>query len=113
LLVASQALLAVTVGASLTMTCVALVLYALAYPYVGEGLYKVWAQEAAAPHQRATFQGATIAAARAAAALFALVTPALMARDPQVLFGILTAAALTSVLLGYAVIRAEAARVSP
>jgi hypothetical protein len=41
------------------------------------------------------------------------VTPALMARDPQVLFGILTAAALTSVLLGYAVIRAEAARVSP
>jgi inositol transporter-like SP family MFS transporter len=113
LLVASQALLAVTVGASLTMTCVALVLYALAYPYVGEGLYKVWAQEAAAPHERATFQGATIAAARAAAALFALVTPALMARDPQVLFGILTAAALTSVLLGYAVIRAEAARVSP
>jgi MFS transporter, SP family, inositol transporter len=106
LLVASQALLAVTVGGSLTMTCVALVLYALAYPYVGEGLYKVWAQEAAAPHQRATFQGGTIAAARAAAALFALVTPALMAREPQLLFGILAAAALSAVLLGYSVMRA-------
>jgi inositol transporter-like SP family MFS transporter len=112
LLVASQALLALTVGGSLAMTCVALVLYALAYPYVGEGLYKVWAQEASAPHQRATFQGGTIAAARAAAALFALATPALMARDPQLLFGMLAAAALTAVLLGYAVMRAGARRPS-
>ena len=108
LLVASQALLAVTVGGSLTMTCVALVLYALAYPYVGEGLYKVWAQEVATPHQRATFQGGTIAAARAAAALFALVTPALMAREPQLLFAVLAAAALTAVLLGHSVMRATA-----
>jgi MFS transporter, SP family, inositol transporter len=113
LLVASQALLALTVGGSLAITCVALVLYALAYPYVGEGLYKVWAQEAAAPHQRATFQGGTIAAARAAAALFALVTPALMAREPQLLFGILAAAALAAVLLGRAVMRAGAGGPSP
>ena len=99
-LVASQALLAVTVGGSLTMTCVALVLYALAYPYVGEGLYKVWAQDVAGPHQRATFQGGTIAAARAAAALFALATPWLLAHHPALLFWLLAIIAAATVLVG-------------
>jgi inositol transporter-like SP family MFS transporter len=99
-LVSSQALLAVTVGQSLIMTVAALLLYALAYPYVGEGLYKVWAQESARPASRASFQGATIAGARATAALFALVTPWLLARDPALLFWLLTAISAAAVLVG-------------
>ncbi|NPD04829.1 MFS transporter [Nocardioides sp. zg-1308] len=99
-LVCSQAMLSLTVGQSLSATVAALVLYALAYPYVGEGLYKVWAQESVSPAARATFQGATIAGARAAAALFALVTPSLLADDPAVLFWLLTVIAAAAVLVG-------------
>jgi inositol transporter-like SP family MFS transporter len=100
-LVCSQVMLALTVGQSLASTVAALVLYALAYPYVGEGLYKVWAQESVSSAARATFQGATIAAARAAAALFALVTPSLLARDPAALFWLLAAIAATAVAVGW------------
>lgn len=99
-LVMSQVLLALTVGQSLVLTVAALLLYALAYPYVGEGLYKVWAQETVGPASRATFQGATIAGARAVAALFALVTPWLLAHEPALLFWLLTAIAATAVLIG-------------
>ena len=76
----------------------ALLLYALAYPYVGEGLYKVWAQETIGPASRATFQGATIAGARAVAALFALATPWLLAHDPALLFWLLAVIASATVL---------------
>lgn len=99
-LVLSQVLLALTVGQSLGLTVAALLLYALAYPYVGEGLYKVWAQETVGPASRATFQGATIAGARAVAALFALATPWLLAHDPALLFWLLAIIAAATVLVG-------------
>lgn len=104
-LVASQALLAVTVGQHLTATVAALVAYALAYPYVGEGLYKVWAQETVTPKRRATFQGVTVAAARAAAALFALVTPTLLSGNPGLLFALLTLFAVAAAFTGLTVVR--------
>ena len=99
-LVLSQVLLALTVGQSLGLTVAALLLYALAYPYVGEGLYKVWAQETVGSASRATFQGATIAGARAVAALFALATPWLLAHEPALLFWLLASIATATVLVG-------------
>ncbi|WP_210503387.1 MFS transporter [Nocardioides xinjiangensis] len=101
LLVVSQGMLAMTVDRSLTTIVAALVLYALAYPYVGEALYKVWAQEVVAPRHRAAFQGVTIAAARAVAALFALVTPSLLARSPSGMFWLLTVVASAAVATGW------------
>ena len=105
LLVSSQVILAMTAGGSAVMTGAALVVYALAYPYVGEGLYKVWAQEAVAPPHRATFQGVTIAAARAVAALFAMVTPLMLTHAPALLFWLLTALATAAVITGHAVMQ--------
>jgi inositol transporter-like SP family MFS transporter len=99
-LVLSQAVLALTVGQSLLLTITALLLYALAYPYVGEGLYKVWAQESVSPGARASFQGVTIAGARAAAAVFALATPWLLEHRPAALFWLLAAVAAVTVLVG-------------
>jgi inositol transporter-like SP family MFS transporter len=99
-LVLSQAVLALTVGRSLLLTITALLLYALAYPYVGEGLYKVWAQESVSPGARASFQGVTIAGARAGAAVFALATPWLLEHRPAVLFWLLASVAAVTVLVG-------------
>lgn len=106
-LIGSQALLAITGAASLAVTMLALVAYSLAYPYVGEGLYKVWAQETVSTRLRGTFQGTTIALARTVAALFALVTPALMSWNASALFWLLTAFAVVSSLLGASVVRAQ------
>ena len=105
LLVASQVTLASSGAGSVSAVLVALVLYTVAYPYVGEGLYKVWAQESASPDLRATFQGATIAAARATAALFALATPSLMAQEPALLFWLLTFFAAVAAAIGTLVTR--------
>ncbi|UMG93985.1 MFS transporter [Nocardioides sp. TF02-7] len=100
LLVGAQVLVAASGAGSLGLVVAALVAYSLAYPYAGEGLYKVWAQESVRPDLRATFQGATIAAARAAAALFALVTPSLMSWSPAGLFWVLAACAATAMAIG-------------
>lgn len=105
LLCASQVVIAVTAAESFTVVVLALVAYTLAYPYVGEGLYKVWAQEWASPQLRSTFQGTTIAIARIAAAAFALVTPTLMARNPGALFWLLSGCALGSGIVGSVVVR--------
>jgi inositol transporter-like SP family MFS transporter len=104
-LAGSQVALALTVGQSLLATAASLAAYALAYPYVGEGLYKVWAQETASPGRRATFQGSTIAAARAVAALFALLTPSMLTRDPALLFWLLAGFAAAAVVAGSLVMR--------
>lgn len=105
LLVGSQLLIAVSGGTSIAVVLVALVLYSLAYPFVGEGLYKVWTQELVETEWRGTVQGTTIALARAAAAAFAVVTPALMSWSPSVLFAILTGCALVSTAVGVVIMR--------
>jgi inositol transporter-like SP family MFS transporter len=105
LLVGSQVLIAVSGGASLTVVLVALVLYSLAYPFVGESLYKVWTQELVGAGSRGTVQGTTIALARAAAGAFAVVTPTLMSWSPHVLFGFLAVCALASSAVGAVIMR--------
>lgn len=100
LFVTCQLLIAFTSGAILPVIVVALVLYNLAFPYIGEALYKVWTQEYFPVNARATVQGATMAVARFAAAAFALVTPALLAWSPAGLFFLLAGFALCSAAVG-------------
>lgn len=52
----------------------------------GETIYKIWVQEAVPTLQRATVQGATIAAARVLAGAFALITPTVALAAPHALF---------------------------
>ncbi|WP_326836848.1 MFS transporter [Amycolatopsis rhabdoformis] len=100
-----QLLIAVTGGVVLPAMIVALVLYNLAFPFVGEALYKIWTQESFPVNARATVQGFTIAIARFIAAAFALVTPALIAWSPTGLYLLLAVFALVSGLVGTVIIR--------
>ena len=109
LIVCSQALLAVDGGRSFAITVLALVVFSLGYPHVGEGLYKVWSQDLAAAASRATVQGASISLARACAAAFALVTPVLAAERPSMLFLATTLLAALAVAVGWRVVRSERA----
>ncbi|ELP63037.1 MFS transporter [Streptomyces turgidiscabies] len=102
---ACQLLIAVTGGSILPAMIAALVLYNLAFPFIGEALYKVWTQESFPVNARATVQGATMAVARFAAAGFALVTPALIDWSPSGLFSLLALFALTSGAIGMLIIR--------
>ncbi|WP_329577616.1 MFS transporter [Streptomyces sp. NBC_01361] len=100
-----QLLIAVTGGVVLPAMIVALVLYNIGFPFVGEALYKIWTQESFPVNARATVQGATMAVARFAASGFALVTPALIDWSPSGLYILLTIFALVSGLIGMIVIR--------
>lgn len=105
LLIGSQILIAVTGGTDLSWTVVALVVYSLGYPFVGEALYKVWSQESFPQSSRATAQGVTIAAARVSTAAFALVTPRLITASPALLFALTAVFATGAVALGLLVPR--------
>jgi MFS transporter, SP family, inositol transporter len=100
-----QLLIAVTGGTVLPAMIAALVLYNLAFPFIGEALYKVWTQESFPVNARATVQGTTMAVARFAASGFALLTPALIAWSPSGLFFLLTGFALVSGAIGAVIIR--------
>jgi inositol transporter-like SP family MFS transporter len=100
-----QLLIAVTGGTVLPAMIAALVLYNLAFPFIGEALYKIWTQESFPVNARATVQGATMAAARFVASAFALLTPALIAWSPTGLYLMLTAFALVSGSVGAVIIR--------
>lgn len=100
-----QLLIAVTGGVVLPVMIVALVLYNIGFPFVGEALYKIWTQESFPVNARATVQGATMAVARLAASGFALVTPALIDWSPSGLYVLLTFFALVSGGIGLLIIR--------
>ncbi|MGI5423506.1 MFS transporter [Streptomyces sp. CA-179760] len=100
-----QLLIAVTGGVVLPVMIVALVLYNIGFPFVGEALYKIWTQESFPVNARATVQGATMAVARFAASGFALVTPALIDWSPSGLYILLTFFALVSGGIGMLIIR--------
>lgn len=100
-----QLLIAVTGGTVLPAMIAALVLYNLAFPFIGEALYKIWTQESFPVNARATVQGSTMAVARFAASGFALLTPALIAWSPSGLFAMLAAFAVVSGLIGAVIIR--------
>lgn len=55
----------------------------------GDSIYKVWSQELFPTLLRSTSQGFTTAFARVLAAIFAVVTPGLIAFSPYLLFGLL------------------------
>jgi inositol transporter-like SP family MFS transporter len=103
--VTCQLLIAVTGGIILPVMIVALVLYNIAFPFIGEALYKVWTQEYFPVNARATVQGATMAIARFAAAGFALVTPALIAWSPTGLYILLAVSAIISGIIGSVILR--------
>ncbi|MCV2395888.1 MFS transporter [Actinotalea sp. M2MS4P-6] len=71
-----------------TMTACSL-LFGLSAPFFGETIYKVWSQELFPTLVRSSAQGQTMAAARVAAAAWALVTPVIASSSPAVLFGVL------------------------
>ncbi|MEU6914281.1 MFS transporter [Streptomyces olindensis] len=100
-----QLLIAVTGGVVLPVMIVALVLYNIGFPFVGEALYKIWTQESFPVNARATVQGATMAVARLVASGFALVTPALIDWSPSGLYVLLTFFALVSGGIGMLIIR--------
>ncbi len=103
--IACQLLIAFTGGTIIPLMIVALVLYNIAFPFIGEALYKVWTQESFAVNARATVQGATMAIARFAAAGFSLLTPALIAWSPTGLFLMLAFFALVSGAIGTVILR--------
>jgi inositol transporter-like SP family MFS transporter len=104
--VACQLLIAVTGGVVLP-AMIALVLYNVAFPFIGEALYKIWTQESFPVNARATVQGFTIAIARFIAAGFALVTPALIAWSPKGLYFLLAAFAVVSGGIGTVILRRQ------
>jgi inositol transporter-like SP family MFS transporter len=115
LVISALALIAATGGSSLSLVLLALTVFSLGYPFVGEGPYKVWSQEIAAPGRRGTVNGVTSAIGRATAAGFALVTPTLLTWSPHGLFWILTAAAVVALAAGAMVPRlaGRASRLRP
>ncbi|MET8592824.1 MFS transporter [Streptomyces sp. NPDC005078] len=102
---ACQLLIAITGGVVLPVMIIALVLYNIGYPFVGEALYKIWTQESFPVNTRATVQGVTMAVARFIASGFALVTPALIDWSPSGLYFLLTFFALISGFIGMLIIR--------
>ncbi|MGO1768538.1 MAG: MFS transporter [Microbacterium sp.] len=100
-----QLLIAVTGGTVLPVMIAALVLYNVAFPFIGEALYKVWTQESFPVNARATVQGTTIAIARFVAFPFAFFTPALIAWSPTGLYVLLAAFALVSGTIGTIILR--------
>ncbi|MEU6602193.1 MFS transporter [Streptomyces flaveolus] len=100
-----QLLIAVTGGVVLPAMIVALILYNIGFPFVGEALYKIWTQESFPVNGRATVQGATMAIARFIAAAFALVTPAMIDWSPSGLYYLLTCFALISGAIGMLITR--------
>ncbi|GAA1776636.1 MFS transporter [Streptomonospora arabica] len=102
---ACQLLIAITGGTVLPAMIAALVLYNVAFPFIGEALYKIWTQESFPVNARATAQGATMAAARFLASGFALLTPALIDWSPSGLYYLLTVFSLAVGVIGTLILR--------
>lgn len=80
-------------------------LYSLSNVFAGEAIYKVWSQLLLPAQVRATGIGLTYAVARAAAAAFMLVVPAIVSASPTLLLGLLGGCVLVSGLTGLIIIR--------
>jgi len=96
---------ALTGGTVLAGMVLLVFLYSLSNVFAGEAVYKVWSQLLLPAHVRATGIGLTYAVARAAAAAFMLVVPAIVAAHPAWLLGLLCGCALVSGLTGLVIIR--------
>lgn len=98
-LVSAAGWLGATIWPTPAWFVVLVVCFAVGASLSGEAAYKVWTQELVPTLLRATVQGATLAAARVAAGLFALVTPAIASASPRWLFGTLLVAQVTATLI--------------
>jgi inositol transporter-like SP family MFS transporter len=88
-------------GGVVVPTLIALAfLSALGGPMAGEPIFKVWSQELFPTLYRSTAQGIMIAFTRVIAAGMALVTPALIAVGPQMLFVILVGTTMVALSIG-------------
>jgi len=88
-------------GGVVAPTLIALAfLSALGGPMAGEPIFKVWSQELFPTLYRSTAQGIMIAFTRVVAAGMALVTPALIAVGPQMLFVILVGTTVIALSIG-------------
>ncbi|MBA8988876.1 inositol transporter-like SP family MFS transporter [Curtobacterium pusillum] len=96
---------AVSGGATITAMIVFYLLYNLSNPFAGEANYKVWSQLLFPPDTRGTAQGLTYAIARGVFAVVALFTPALLARNPDMLLWGLTGCIAVSSVLGLVITR--------
>lgn len=98
---------AVTGGATVGGMVVLIVLYSLSNVFGGEAIYKVWSQLLLPADLRATAIGLTFASARAVAAGFMLVVPALVERSPGLLLWILVGCVTASGVVGLAITRRD------
>ncbi|MER6531545.1 MFS transporter [Streptomyces sp. NPDC001508] len=94
-----------TGGASLAGMVAYLILYQLSSPLAGEANYKVWSQLTLPPDTRGTSQGLTYALARAAFAVAAFFTPALLEYSAGLLLWSITACAAISMVVGVYIVR--------
>ncbi|GLI26266.1 MFS transporter [Agromyces rhizosphaerae] len=76
------------------------VLFAIGGAIAGEPMFKVWAQELFSTLSRSGAQGVMIAFTRVVAAGIALVTPAIIAAGPQVLYWFLFATSAVALAMG-------------
>lgn len=96
---------AVTGGAVVSGMVALVALYSLSNVFGGEAVYKVWSQLLLPADLRATGIGLTYAVARAVAAAFMLVVPALIEWSPSTVLWILVGCVTASGAIGLAIIR--------
>lgn len=96
---------AATGGTVISGIVAMLLLWAIANPGAGEGIYKVWGQLLFDPALRASAQGITFAIARVALALFLLVIPTIIKVAPTLLLVALVVVVAVSYVLGILVVR--------
>ena len=96
---------AVTGGAVVSGMVALVALYSLSNVFGGEAVYKVWSQLLLPADLRATGIGLTYAVARAVAAAFMLVVPALIERSPSAVLWILVGCVTASGAIGLVIIR--------
>lgn len=88
----SAPLLLAVAGVTIPTYAAALVLLAAGNVFAFEAVMKIWTQRSFPTLLRSTAQGAILAAARLAAAIFAILTPLLLQIDTAAFYGILTLA---------------------
>lgn len=97
--------LALVGGGVIALFVPAYLLYNLGVNFAGEPPYKIWTQESFTVNARSTVQGLTIGTGRFVFAIFAFLTPAILAASPRGLLGLLVAFELLALVLGTLMIR--------
>ncbi len=103
--IAAFAIPSLTGGASLAGMVAYFILYQLSSPLAGEANDKVWSHLTLPPDTRGTSQGLTYALARAAFAVAAFFTPALLEYSVGLLLWSITVCAAISMLVGIYIVR--------